>query len=106
MKTQLHIGKPVLAVSQAYTKAKKPSLKLIRSLKVGDVIRSYYTDTEEPQIELVIKTNCTNKTGTEVDLVTINLEDLGKRGRGLYFTSFLNTDKFEKLGRIAIEEFK
>jgi hypothetical protein len=85
--------------SHLYQMAQDVPLKIVRSLKTGDVIDAFYKGSEEP-VRIMLTQVCeTSKTGDYRDLCGIPLTQWGTRKAGAV-TKLVNTPRFRKVGRM------
>lgn len=84
-------------MSKIYDDAKTVTLKQIRALKVGDLIKAFYTDTEEPVLHLVTSQWGNSKTGVLRDIDTVPLSAFGHRSSDVRGCRSLNTDKWVRV---------
>lgn len=83
--------------SKAYADARFATLKEARALKIGDIIKAFYVDTEEPALLIVSATYCTAKEGSSSDINATPLEAFGSRTRDHFGPRSLNTDKWMRV---------
>lgn len=84
-------------MSKIYDDAKEVTFKQIRALKVGDIIKAFYTDTEEPVLHLVTSQWGNSKTGRLRDIDTVPLAAFGQRSNDSRGCRSLNTDKWVRV---------
>ena len=88
-------------MSKIYDDAKEVTLKQIRELKVGDIIKAFYTDTEEPVLHFVTSQWGNSKTGVLRDIDTVPLSAFGQRSSDVRGCRSLNTDKWVRVAHGA-----
>jgi hypothetical protein len=86
-----------IQLSKIYDEAKKATLTEARALKVGDIIKAFYTDSEEPEVHLVIAQWGNSKTGQHYDFDTVPIGSFGKRSSTWSGPRSLNTDKWVRV---------
>ncbi len=81
----------------------KATVKLARSLRIGDILEAYYFDIENDKVvthlELVIKGTPDNKTGDAWDITTIPLREFGERKTDTWGLK-INTDRYRKVASL------
>lgn len=88
----------VPAVSKVYAAAKKATLKQVRELKVGDIIKAFYIDSEEPQYRMIVSQWCaSNKEGQHHGAESIPIGSFGMRSAHWSGPGSLNTDKWVRV---------
>lgn len=85
--------------AQAFLDYPVATLKLARSLKIGDVLECMYAD-GSTRLEMVVQGTPNSKEGTQWDIKTIPLECFGKRFDALSKPS-INTDRYRKVGAVS-----
>lgn len=85
---------PKAEVSKAYAHAKKATLAQVRALKIGDIIKAFYKDTEEPQYRMITTQWCDAKAGQHHMVESLSLDSFGLRSSHARGPDTLNTDKW------------
>jgi hypothetical protein len=81
--------------SQAYADARIATLKEIRALKVGDVIKAFYGDSKDPELLLINAACPSTKEGDSGDIRVTPFKAFGNRRRDHH--QMLNTEKWVKV---------
>lgn len=81
-------------VSNAYAQAKKATLAQVRALKIGDIIKAFYKDTEEPQYRMITTQWCASNGGGHHMVESVGLDAFGHRSNHARGPGTLNTDKW------------
>lgn len=84
-------------MSKIYDEAKTATLKEVRALKVGDIIKAFYTDSEEPSLHVVVTQWGNLRSGRHHDIDTIPVGGMGMRSQNWNGARGLNTDKWVRV---------